>query len=235
MMESRMIIESRYCGLSDRANGGYICGLLANFIEGIAEVTLREPPFINTPMTVKREHDRVVLYNKDVLIAEAKPSEMDLTPPNPPTFEAAAISTMKEEDFPYHYALNCFVCGRKRAVGDGLRIFPGPVKGENYVAGTWIPDSSLSDEAGYIKNEILWAALDCPGGWAIVHEKNRAVILGRLAVQILGKIRPGEECIALGWTLSEEGKKFHSGSAIYSARGQLYAKGKATWFEFKQT
>jgi hypothetical protein len=63
----------------------------------------------------------------------------------------------------------------------------------------------------------------------------RFIILGRLVVQILNKIRPGEECIVMGWTLSEVGRKIHSGTAIYSGGGQLYAKGKATWIEFKQT
>jgi hypothetical protein len=235
MMESQMTIENRYCGPLDSGNGGYTCGLLANFIEGTAELTLRHPPPINTPMTVKRENDRLVLYNEDVLIAEAKPAELDLIPPNPPTFEAASISTMKEEDLTDHYFPNCFVCGPKRGVGDGLRIFPGPVKGENFIAAVWIPDSSLSDETGYIKNEIIWAALDCPSGWAIVQEKKRFIVLGRLVVQILNKVRPGEECVVMGWTLSQEGRKIHSGTALYSADGQLYAKGKATWIEFKQT
>jgi len=68
-----------------------------------------------------------------------------------------------------------------------------------------------------------------------IQEKMRFIVLGRLAVQIFNKVRPSEECIVVGWTLSEEGRKIHSGTALYSVDGQLYAKGKATWIELKQT
>ncbi|MBW1897535.1 MAG: hypothetical protein JRI61_00585 [Deltaproteobacteria bacterium] len=231
-MESEISIEKRYCGPLDSGNGGYTCGLIANFLEGTTEVTLRQPPPLDTPMRVKHENNKLVLYNQDELIAEAIAAELDLIPPNPPTFEVAKISARKEEDIKDHYFPNCFVCGPKRGEGDGLRIFPGTVKGEDHIAASWIPDSSLSDETGYIKNEIIWAALDCPSGLAIIQEKMRFIVLGRLAVQILNKVRPSEECIVVGWTLSEEGRKIHSGSALYSVDGQLYAKGKATWIEF---
>lgn len=186
-------------------------------------------------MTVKHDKDKLFLYNQDVLIAEAIPSELDIVPPNPPTLQIANISAMKEEDITDHYFSHCFVCGTKRSVGDGLRIFPGPVKGENYLAAAWIPDSSFSDDTGYIKNEIIWAALDCPNAWAIAYAKFRFIVLGRLVVQILSKPRPSEECIVIGWISSEDGRKINAGTAIYSADGQLYAKGKATWIELKQT
>ncbi len=234
-MESQIMVESRYCGPLNSGNGGYTCGLLANFIEGTSEVTLRHPPPINAPMTVKREIDRLALYSENVLIAEAIEAELDMTPPAPPTLEAARISAVKEEDVPGHYFPNCFVCGTERSAGDGLRIFPGPVKGEDYLAAVWIPDPSLLDETGFIKDEIIWAALDCPGGWVILSREMRFVVLGRLAVQILRKITPGEECIVMGWTLSKAGRKFHAGTAIYSADGRLVAKGRATWIELRQT
>ncbi len=230
-MESQLIIENRYCGPPDSGNGGYTCGLLANFIEGPVEVTLRHPPPINTPMTVRNEKDRLALFNQDVLIAEAKQGELDMIAPNPPTFETANISTVKEEDIKDHYFPKCFVCGPKRDVGNGLRIFPGPVEGENYFASVWKPDSSLSDKAGYIRNEIIWAALDCPGAWPIIHEKMRVVVLGRLVGQIAGKIKCDEKCIVMGWKLSDDGRKIYAGTAIYSSAGQLYAKARATWIE----
>ena len=232
-MRTHVTIPEHYCGPRESGNGGYTCGLLANLIEGTAEVTLRQPPPINTQMTIRNEKGRLFLFNQEVLIAEAIPSELDLIPPDPPSLEAASIATIRAEDVKDHYFPHCFVCGPKRGVGDGLRIFPGPVKGENFLAAMWIPDASFSDETGYIKNEIIWAALDCPGAWAIVQEKKRFIVLGKLVVQILNKPRPSEECVVMGWTLSQEGRKIHSGTALYSANGQLYAKGKATWIEFK--
>ena len=233
MMKSQINISSRFCGPIDSANGGYTCGILSNAIEGTAEVTLRHPPPINKVMEIKQEEENYfVLYDQDRVIAEAKPAELELVPPRPPNIEVAELSTIKEEDIEDHYFPDCFVCGPKRRPGDGLRIFPGPVKDEAYIAAAWIPDNSLSDEKEYIKNEFVWSALDCPSGWAIVIEKMRFIILGRLVVQIYKRVKPNKNFIVMGWKLSEEGRKIYAGTAIYSAEGELYAKGKATWIEF---
>ena len=37
-------IEKRFCGPPKSANGGYVCGLLASYIDGDAEITLLAPP-----------------------------------------------------------------------------------------------------------------------------------------------------------------------------------------------
>lgn len=234
MMQSQIKISSRFCGPIDSANGGYTCGLLSDAIEGATEVTLRHPPPINKSMEIKQtDENNFVLYDQDRIIAEAKPAELELVPPQPPRMGAAEFSTLKEEDITDHYFPECFVCGPKRKPGDGLRIFPGPVKDKTYLAAAWIPDNSLSDEEGYIRNEFVWSALDCPSGWAIIFEKMRFIVLGRLVVQIYTRVKPNDKFIVMGWKLSEEGRKIHAGSALYSAEGQLYAKGKATWIEFK--
>jgi hypothetical protein len=142
MMKSQINISSRFCGPIDSANGGYTCGILSNAIEGTAEVTLRHPPPINKVMEIKQEEENYfVLYDQDRVIAEAKPAELELVPPRPPNIEVAELSTIKEEDIEDHYFPDCFVCGPKRKPGDGLRIFPGPVKDEAYIAAAWIPDN----------------------------------------------------------------------------------------------
>lgn len=233
-MESQIKISSRFCGPIDSANGGYTCGILSNAIEGTAEVTLRHPPPINKVIKIKQaDENNIILYDQDRVIAEAKPAELELTPPRSPNLEAAELSTLKEEDIEGHYFPDCFVCGPKRRPGDGLRIFPGPVKDKSYIAAAWIPDNSLSDGKKYIGNEFVWSVLDCPSGWAIINEKMRFIILGRLVVQIYKRVRPNKKFIVMGWNLSEEGRKIYAGTALYSAEGQLYAKGKATWIEFK--
>src|SRR5689334_21904928 len=39
-----IVIERRFCGPPNSANGGYVCGLLAAHIDGDAQITLRAPP-----------------------------------------------------------------------------------------------------------------------------------------------------------------------------------------------
>ena len=56
-MQNKIVIENRYCGPPDSGHGGYTCGRLANFIHGVAEVTLRRPPPLNKELRVKIQKD----------------------------------------------------------------------------------------------------------------------------------------------------------------------------------
>ena len=40
-MTEQMVVEPRFCGPDGIGNGGYVCGRVAAFIGGAAEVTLR--------------------------------------------------------------------------------------------------------------------------------------------------------------------------------------------------
>ena len=42
-MTGTLVIGSRFCGPPDSGNGGYVCGLIADYLGGPAEVTLRKP------------------------------------------------------------------------------------------------------------------------------------------------------------------------------------------------
>ena len=230
----QLIIDSRFCGPPDSGNGGYTCGLVANFIDGPAEVILRRPPPLNKKLNVKKNGgEKVILYDENGTIAEAKPTNIEIDIPVPPPFSAIENSATSIHEIENHQYPTCFVCGPRRKEFDGLRIFPGPVEGTNYLAAPWIPDASLSDHTGNIRHEIIWAALDCPGGWVVVHEKRRPILLGKLAVQITTRMNPNDKCGVIGWKISHEDRKIITGTALFSDSGQLYAKARATWIELK--
>jgi hypothetical protein len=50
-MMALLVIASRFCGLPDSGNGGYVCGFVAARLGGQAEITL--PARLSTPL-----HDR---------------------------------------------------------------------------------------------------------------------------------------------------------------------------------
>src|SRR6266567_9252400 len=52
-----IIIDKRYCGPPNSGNGGYVCGRLARHIPGGAEVTLRAPPPLDTPLNAMAAND----------------------------------------------------------------------------------------------------------------------------------------------------------------------------------
>jgi len=233
-MGEKIMVDQRFCGPPDSANGGYICGLVAGFIEGTAGITLRKPPPLGRELDVECTNDRsVILRDGDVVLAEGQPASLDLDVPSPPTY-AEAVEASKLSPAHNKTAFSyCFVCGCERAECDGLRIFAGPVTGNEIVAAPWVPDISLSDDGGIVKREFLWAALDCPGGYAFFTQGFKIMLLGRLVANVTGHVKAGEKCTVIGWRISEEGRKSYAGSALFSESGELCAVGRSTWIELK--
>jgi hypothetical protein len=107
------------------------------------------------------------------------------------------------------------------------------------MAAPWFPDSSLAGETGSVKAEFLWAALDCPTGWAVVKLSNDLypdspyILLGRFAADIKQELEPAQKCVTIGWPIGYDDRKLYSGSAIFSESGDLIAAGQATWIAVK--
>ncbi len=132
----------------------------------------------------------------------------------------------------HHFFPRCFTCGPKRSVGDGLRIFPGPVDGRQLVAGAWHPPPIARQADGTVASEFLWAALDCPAIWGyVVHGdpqlEDRAVT-GRLALRQLAPLAGDRASIVLGWPIERQGRKVIAGAAIYSDAGELLVEAQQT-------
>ncbi len=233
-MNEHIIIDRRFCGPPTSGNGGYTCGMLANFVGYPAEVTLFIPPPLEVPLTVRQENGQYILSDGDTVVAKGVAKAVDIKVPEPPTMEEAKVSKAGSEIFEKHAFPTCFVCGPHRGECDGLRIFAGPVEGRNYVATSWIPDSSLTDDQGIVRNEIICAALDCPGAWAVFADRTRVFVLGKLAVDIIQRMIADDPCIVVGWKIGEEGRKLYAGTAVFSETGQLYARALATWIELKE-
>jgi hypothetical protein len=229
-----IVIGSRFHGPPDAGNGGYVCGLLARHVDGDAEVRLRLPPPLQRELHVRQgENGSVLLCEGDAVVAEARRARLDLDLPAPRSYAEAESARKKYKGFDKHVFPTCFVCGPKRDPGDGLRIFPGPVDVIGVVAAPWIPDASLADEDGRVRDEFVWAALDCAGGFACEPAEDTAIVLGQLSAHVATEVRAEERCVVLGWRLGSEGRKYFAGTAVFSESGELYAQAKATWIAIK--
>lgn len=227
-----LTIPTRYCGPATSGNGGYVCGCLAHHVEGVAEVTLRQPPPLETPMTVGPLADgTVALHDGDRLIATARPATLDLIPPPPPDFDTATAASRHYTGFHDHSFPTCFVCGPDRAEGDGLRIFAGAVPAREIVAAPWTPDASLLDASGQVPSEILWAALDCPGAFAVMHSRANPLVLGRMTARIDRTVAVGSRCVVIGWPILIDGRKRFAGTALYDEGGHLCGLARQIWIE----
>lgn len=225
-----VIVPTRFCGPPDSGNGGYTCGLLARELAGVVECTLRAPVPLETPLKFERTATGGLLRNGEKTIVEASPTSLNITPPAPVPVKMAAdaMSSSPALDASHPFP-TCFVCGPKRAEHDGLRIFPAPAD-ENLFLAAWTPDSEFGDDEGNLKPEFLWAAMDCPTGFAAGFPTAGRLVTGRLAVQQLKPIRIGESCVLMSWPLGIEGRKHFSAACFYQ-QDQLCAVARATWIK----
>jgi hypothetical protein len=231
--ENFVVINERFNGPPGWANGGYVCGLLADYVGGVAEVTLRRPVPLATPFAVAPLDGggRGLMYGTQ-LVAEAFPTSIDLAVPEPVSLAEARSAIKAYPGFTLEGMFPCFVCGPKRAKGDGFGVFPSPIPGRDVVAAPWIPEAAIADADGRISPEFVWAVLDCTGTWAtMVHLGLRLAPLGRQATRIISVPRGGQSCVAVGWPIEREGRKAHGGAALFTESGDLLAFSRVTCIE----
>lgn len=230
-MAELLRIARRFCGPPSSGNGGYTAGLLAKALGAAAvEVTLRRPPPLEQELSLLHtEEGHVELKDGAHLLAEARPASVDAAPPSPVSFERATELARHYVGDREHHFPGCFVCGPARAVGDGLRLFPGHEEPDQPMAAPWIADASLGDATGHMPTEVLWAALDCIGYFAAAAPEYPVALLGRMTAELSGHVAVGERCVVLGWPLGREGRKLHAGTALYDSSAKLVGRARQTW------
>jgi hypothetical protein len=225
-----LLIERRFHGPPDSGNGGYVSGRLAAFVAGPAVVRLRTPPPLETLMEVRVADGGVGLLHGDAIVATARPADVAIDAPSPPTYAQAEAASRSYRGFHWHPFPGCFVCGPAREAGSGLRLFAGPVPGTNMVAAPWIPDASLGAR-GLVSPEFIWAALDCPGAFSFEPSEGTALLLGEIAASLRAPVLAGERYVVVGWETGRDGRRHYTGTALFSEKGECRALARATWFE----
>ncbi|WP_344076103.1 hypothetical protein [Luedemannella helvata] len=219
-----MVIDWRFNGPPGSANGGYTAGLLARELAapGGAVVTLRRPPPLDTPLDVAPTDAGVALTDPEGrLVADAAPAELgDEALVAPVSWAAAVAASRHYSGLTSHPFPTCFVCGPDRAPGDGLRLFPGRVDATRTAAPWLVP--------GDVDETLVWAALDCPGGWAVPLEA-RPYVLGRITASVAKAPEPGSQCVIMGEVLGEEGRKARVRTTLYDPTGAPLARASSTW------
>lgn len=238
---TQIIIESRFRGPPESANGGYVAGLLALHVPSrAARVRLLKPPPLGTPLEVATSREpgsesRIEMIDtrqgERISVAWAEPATVDMRTPAIVDYETALQASRHFPGHTSHPFPGCFVCGTQRVRGDGLRIFAGPLN-DMRAAAPWIPDASLDDGHGKVRTEFMWAALDCPGYFA-VERGGRAMLLGEIAARIDRHVHVDEACTILAWRMSVTGRRHEVGSAIFDDDGELAAVAQALWIEPK--
>lgn len=216
-----MIISRRFNGPPDSGNGGYCAGRFAALVGGLAVVTLRRPPPLETPLRAVHNGAGIRIYAADRVIADVVPASGPAPAPVPPvTLNEALDAAESYSGLAEHPFRTCYVCGIERAEGDGLLIFPGRLPNGRSAAPWVVPDD--------VAPETMWAALDCPGGWAIAGP-GRPYVMGQMAAVVRAVPEPGDICLVVGECDRVEGRRAYVRSTIYSLKGEIMATAEAIW------
>ena len=225
---TELTIGRRYNGPPDSGNGGYVCGSIAEALQTDLRVRLTRPPPLDTPLQLMADGDDAWrLESADGTIARAATSRLTLEVPEPPRYVDAVWASQHYAGFHEHPFPDCFVCGPHRRRGDGLRIFPGQLD-SGLVAAPWLPADPLDAGDGKVAVRYHWAALDCPGFFA-VSDGRQAMLLGEMQAHLDRRVRTGDPCTVIGWRIGAEGRKHYVGTAIFDVEGELCARASATW------
>lgn len=213
-------LPHHYRGPRTSANGGYTCGRLAVFVDAEeVEVTLRRPPPLDRLLVVDDADGGVRLLDGDAVVAEARQAPVEVDPQAPVSVEDAKAARERHvRDWSPDFR-ECYVCGVR---DDGLEIRVGLVAGREPLHAA--PIALL--EPG---PEFVWAAIDCPGAYAVGAEGRGEIVLGRMTARVDRVPDAGEECVVASWPLGEDGRKLYAGTALFSADGALLALAKQTW------
>ena len=223
-----MRIDRRFRGPPDSGNGGYFAGLLARELGGSnVIVTLKRPAPLDVDLEVEQAGDEWALSSGGEQLAVARAGAVAIDVPPPPSLKAAQAAEARYSGLRHHIYPGCFVCGPERESSDGWRIFPGEI-GQGRVAAAWTPDPEFAAADGILRPEFVWAALDCPGYFAVENAAGLA-LLGRMAVVVHEPVPTGQPLVVQAWAQGSDGRKHQAGTALHAADGTLLAAATQTW------
>jgi hypothetical protein len=175
-------------------------------------------------MAVSRGDDGTVeLWDGQVLVAQGFPAEpLDITAvPTPVTHEQALAAGQSYEGLQAHPFPTCFACGTERDPSEALCLQTGLLPGHTTLrAAAWTPRESAP--------ELVWAAMDCPGGWAS-GTAEREIVLAKMTASIRDLPVVGEPHVVMAWPNGQDGRRSFSGTCLYTADGRLLAQADAVW------
>jgi hypothetical protein len=230
--ERAFTVGRRFNGPANSANGGYVCGLIAElaapFYGPEVTVTLHAPPPLDTELVLRAGRRRGHVFQADDLIATVATSAAPPAALPPVPLESALLAEQAFSGAGHPFP-TCFVCGPERAAGDGLRLRPGRLPGRpGEVACTWVPDSSVVDTAGRVPLPVLWGVLDCPGGWT-ADPVGAPAVLGRMSVSISTAVPVDQPCVVVARLVERGERTSRNSSAIYDSQGRLAGTADAFW------
>lgn len=229
-------VPSHIHGYPELAFGGYVAGLLAaRSGNRTTRVDFRRVVAVDAPVRFTLpENGRTALTAPDgTVLVEATPSFLTRAAPPAPTWAEAEAVTRVASTTPKRALTDCYGCGAACEPGRGLRLFPWGLRDRNMMAAAWTPDAGLADSTGELPPEVVWSALDCPGGITAFHymRMGQGAFTASLTATQFEPVYAGVDYISHAWPVQQDGRKYSVGVALSTRDGGLCALAEALWIE----
>ena len=238
-MDDTIIIAPGFNGPRLSGNGGYVGGVLAERYtqtfggDGTVEITLRAPiPIDRDAAGRARRRGADAARRRHAGLRGARRLGRRISSRRRRPTDWAEVMRRGEEGGspPDSDFRRCIVCGRGRAVGDGLRVLGTPGRSRAIRCPATCRTPTMPTPTGRIRPEFVWGTLDCPGAFAAQDPDDlRPALTGRMTAKVIEPPKVGERCAVVGWRIGAEGRKLYSGTALYTESGRLCALGTCTW------
>lgn len=232
-----VVIEPRFEGPPGLANGGVVCGLLAEHLpeRRPVTVTLRRPVPLERELELEDDGAGGLMLTCDgEPLAIAHVGEDPQIGEIPRVDLAAARAAVPDPEYVRtHPFPGCFGCGPRRDRDTAVALLPGPVR-DGVLATAWTPGPGLPTAPGdVLATTAVWAALDCTTAAAAVPAGVAPHVLGRLEGRVDHPLPTGEEIVVVSWPLGHEGRKRWGATALLTPAGRLLACSRATWIALR--
>lgn len=116
-----------------------------------------------------------------------------------------------------------------------MRIFPGRLDDTDLFGAAWVPDQGLTADGTTVRNEFIWAALDCTTGvpFLILDPDGPPCVLGTLVVRIHGSVTAGQPHVLTSRVTEVEGRKRFAEVVLSRQDGDVLAVGSAIWIALR--
>lgn len=223
MRVDTVTIPGRFNGPEGMVNGGIASGLVSSHIEGPTKVRLHAPVPLDRALELRTGEDQATLTADGRTFATAvKTAPSSLNPPR--RIRAGEVESLPRFNRDLNPFPTCFVCGHLRTDGMGLEMRHTP---EGGIAAVFDPTRVMA-RGLILAPRFLWAALDCPSGYAALQDIGPGV-LGTLTAEIHRRVVVGEPLVVIAERREVEGRKIASASALYDHEGDLVAYAETVW------
>ena len=111
---AKIVIAQQFCGPPTSGNGGYVCGVLAQDIDGPATSVLRARVPLDVDLELASFDGAAVMTDADgALIGRGDSADLDLDVPAPPSLQAAQAAMGRYLAHEQRVHPICFTCDHR--------------------------------------------------------------------------------------------------------------------------